>query len=138
MTTALTVHDSVWTKLDAIAGINAYDGEVPATPPLDADGRVHAYAVLYASPGALFASTLAGAQTSMLGSFQVTCVGGDPTRTVWCVDKVRTALAGATVTLDGQSRIIRVRSEDPGPVRRDDDVRPPRHYVPLEFQLFAP
>lgn len=138
MATARTVHDTVWAVLDAIAGINTYDGEVPSTPPVDADGRVHAYAVLYASPGALYASTLAGAQTSLLGSFQVTCVGGDPTRAVWCVDKVRTGLAGATVTIDGQTRIIRARSEDPGPVRRDDDVRPPRHYVPLEFVLHAP
>lgn len=137
MATALAVHDAIWVKLDAVTNINAYDGEVPSTPPLDADARVHAYAVLYAAPGNLHASALNGAQGALLGSGQITCVGGDPTRALWCVDKVRTGLA-TTVTLDGRAYPIRFREEDPGPVRRDDAVSPPRHWVPLEFQVFAP
>jgi len=137
MATALAVHDAVWTALDALTAVNTYDGEVPKTPPVDPDGRVHAYAVLYASPGNQFSTTLTGGQSALLGSFQVTCVGGDPTRALWCVDKVRTAMA-TTVTLDGRAYPIRAREEDPGTVRRDDDVAPPRHYVPVEFLVFAP
>lgn len=136
-TTALSVHDAVWAKLNAITGVNAYDGEVPGNPPTDLDGRVHAYAVLYASPGNLYASALDGSQATLLGSFQVTCVGGDPTRALWCVDKVRTALA-TTVTLGGHVVPIRAREDDPGAVRRDDDKVPPRHWVPVDFQVFAP
>lgn len=137
MATALSVHDAVWPILDAIANVNAYDAEVPKTPPRDEDGRVHAYAVLYASPGLLFSTDLTGNQSALLGSFQVTCVGGDTTRALWCVDKVRTAMA-TTVTLDGRAYPIRAREEDPGPVRRDDDVNPARFWVPVEFQVFAP
>lgn len=135
--TALSVHDAVWTLLDAVTNINAYDGEVPSTPPADPDGRVHAYAVLYASAGDLFSTTLAGTQGTLLASGYINCVGGDPTRALWCVDKVRTALA-TTVTLGGRAFPIRFRDEGTGIVRRDDDVTPPRHWVQLEFQILAP
>lgn len=137
MATALAVHDAVWAVLDAVTNVNTYDGEVPKTPPLDPDGRVHAYAVLYATPGNLHTTNLTGVQSALLGGFQVTCVGGNPTRALWCVDKVRTAMA-TTVTIDGRAYPIRAREEDPGSVRRDDDVSPPRHWVPVEFQVFAP
>jgi hypothetical protein len=132
------VHGSVWALLSAITGVNPFDSEVPKTPPLDEDGRVHAYAVLYFSPGRRHANAMDGNQSSVDGSFQVTCVGGDPDRALWCVDKVLTALVGAAVTIDGVVRRVRLREEDPGTVRRDDDVTPVRHYVPLRFQLFMP
>lgn len=137
MADALSLHDAVWAKLDAITDINAYDGEVPKTPPLDPDQRVHAYAVLYISLGNVFATALSGTQGALLGAGQVSCVGGDPTRALWCVGKVRAGLA-TTVTLDGKSYPIRLREEDPGPLRRDDNVSPPRHWGPVEFQVFAP
>jgi hypothetical protein len=132
------VHDLVWDLLDAVPVVNAYDGEVPKTPPTDPDGRVSAYAVLYFSPGRRHANALDGGQRSVEGSFQVTCVGGDPTRALWCVDRVLAALSGASVTVDGRPRQIRVREDDPGTVRRDDNATPPRHYVPLLFQLHMP
>lgn len=138
MVDALTGHDAVWPLLDAVAGVNTYDGEVPKTPPLDPDQRVAAYAVLYYSPGRRYASSLNGRQESIDGSFQVTCVGGDPTRALWCVDRVNAALAGATVTIAGATRQVRAVEADPGPLRRDDNVTPPRHYVPLRFQLHTP
>lgn len=140
MATSSTLHDVIWARLDALAalaGIDAYDAEVPATPPLDPDGRVRAYAVLYTSPGNLSASALDGGQRCLLGSVQVTCVGGDPSRALGVVDTVRAGLPGS-VTVDGLVRVIRAREEDPGTIRTDPNVWPPRHYVPLEFQLFAP
>jgi hypothetical protein len=140
MATSSTLHEVVWERLDEVAsssGIDVYDGEVPATPPLDPDGRVRAYAVLYASPGRLSASALDGGQRCLLASVQVTCVGGDPVRALGCVDAVREGLVGA-VTVDGVARVIRAREESPGPVRTDPNVWPPRHYAPLEFDLFAP
>lgn len=137
MPTALEVHDAVWAKLDAVANINAYDGEVPNNPPLDADGRVHAYAVLYMSPGRLYAGALNGAQTSLDGTHQVTCVGGDATRALWCIDKVRTGLLGS-ITIAGRVYTIRALDEDPGNVRPDLDKTPPRHYGPVLFRLITP
>lgn len=134
----LTIHDQVWQLLDAAAGINAYDGEVPKTPPLDEDGRVHAYAVLYVGAGRPTALMLDAVQDSLLGGFQVTCAGGDPTRALWCVDRVRTLLVGAEITVDGHTHQVTASDIDPGQVRRDDDVTPPRHYVPVLFDLFIP
>ena len=132
------VHAQVWALLAAVAGVNTYDGEVPTNPPVDTDGRVHAYAVLYLFPGRPTALTLDATQSSLLGGFQVTCVGGDPTRALWCLDKVRAALVGAFVTVDGREHQITASEFDPGSVRRDDDVTPPRHYVPDRYDLFIP
>lgn len=137
MSTSLTLHDVIWARLQAVTGIDVYDAEVPATPPLDPDGRVRAYAVLHASPGNLMASGLDGGQNCLLGSVQVTCVGGDPSRALGCIDAVRSGLPGV-VTVDGLTRVIRAREEDLGPVRTDPVQFPPRHYAPLEFELFAP
>lgn len=138
MVGALDGHDAVWTLLDAIAGVNTYDAEVPKQPPADPDGRVASYAVLYYSPGRRYASAADGKQTSIDGTFQVTCVGGDPTRALWCIDEVYAALAGAVVDIAGTPRRIRVEEFDPGTLRRDDNLEPPRHYAPLRFQLHTP
>lgn len=145
MVTTRAVHDVVWALLDAVTGVNTYDGEIvdaqgkPTTPPRAATSdRVAAYAVLYFSPGRRHANALNGDQRSIEGAFQVTCVAGDPSSALWCVDKALAALAGVSVTVDGVARQIRVREDDPGPVRRDDNVTPPRHYVPLQFQLHIP
>ena len=137
MTTSLALHDVVWTRMETITAVDVYDGEFPATPPLDPDGRIAAYAVLYASPGRLHSTTLDGGQRSLLGSFQVNCFGGNDARALGCVDEVRAAVVG-TVTVDGATRVIRARDEDPGPILTDPNYLPPRHYVPLEFELFAP
>jgi hypothetical protein len=126
----------VWARLQS-AGVDVYDSEVSASPPMDPDGRVRAYAVLYASAGNLMASALDGGQRCLLGSFQVTCVGGDTSRALGCVDAVRASLPGV-VTVDGVARVIRAKEEDVGPLRTDMNVLPWRHYAPLEFDLFAP
>lgn len=138
MPSASDGHDAVWLVLDGTAGVNTYDGEVPKSPPTDEDGRVSSYAVLYYSPGRRYASSMEGRQVSIDGTFQVTCVGGDPTRALWAVDRVIDTLTAAVVTIDGVQRRIRLDEIDPGTVRRDDDVTPPRHYVPLRFRLHTP
>lgn len=132
------VHEPVWALLDGIFGVNTYDAEVPNNPPLDPDGRVHAYAVLYMAPGRPTALTLDATQGSLFAGFQVTCVGGDPTRALWCLDKVRGALVGAFITVDGREHQITASEFDPGTVRRDDDVTPPRHYIPDRYDVFIP
>jgi hypothetical protein len=137
MATSVTLHDVIWARLQTVVGVDVYDSEMPATPPGDPDGRVRAYAVLHTSPGNLMASALDGGQRCLLGSVQVTCVGGDPSRALGCVDAVRAALPGS-VTVDGLARVIRAKEEDTGPLRIDPDVSPPRYYAPLEFDLFAP
>lgn len=136
MATSSSLHDVVWDRLQTIADIDTYDAESPVSPPTDIDGRVSAHAVLYAFAGNLMASALDGGQRCLLGSFQTTCVGGDISRTLGCVDAVRAGLPGV-VTVDGVTRVIRAVEVDPGPPQPDPKWLD-RYYVPLEFQLFAP
>lgn len=136
------VADPVWTLISAIPEVNTYDGEFvdaagkPVTAPADPDGRVHAYAVYYPSPGFAHALLACGGTDSLDFSFQITCAGGDRTRALWCVQQVRNALTGATVTVGGQALQIR-EDGNPGPLRRDDSVSPSRFYVPLIFAINA-
>lgn len=138
MPTALEVHTQLWALME-IDDVARYDGEVTETPPSDpTTKRVHAYAVLHDSPGRLRALTMLNVQDSVNTTFQVTCVGGDPETAMWCVDRVRAAFIGAAVTINDLDYQIAAADVDPGTVRRDDNVRPPRHWVPILFSLFIP
>jgi hypothetical protein len=137
MATSSTLHDVIWARLQTAVDIDVYDAEMPATPRTDSDGVVSAYAVLYTSPGNLMASALDGGQRCLLGSRAGHVCGWRP--------QPRAGLCGrgpcgspGRVTVDGVSRVIRAREENPGPLRTDPNVWPPRHYAPLEFDLFAP
>lgn len=137
----LTLADDVWAILGAVAAVNHFDGEptiptptgAPGDPYWDPDGRVHAYTVFYPAAG-FRSSNRVGAGLSFLDwSFQVTCVGGDRTRCLWCVDKIRSAFTGRRLTLTG-GRAGRIRElGNPGPVRIAQDVAPTRAYLPLDF-----
>lgn len=134
--------DPVWELLDAIANVSTFDGDFvnadgePVAVPADADGRVHAYAVYYPSPGWAHALLACGGTDSLDWTFQVTCAAGDRTRALWCVQQVRAALTGTTVTIGGQE--LQIREEgNPGTLRRDDSVSPSRFYAPLIFAINA-
>lgn len=128
--------DDVWALLQAVTNVNHYRGVVDTSPPKDPDGKVHAHTVFYPGAGRQVATRSCATPAALAWSFQITCVGGDDNRCLWCVDKVRTGLADATVA-DGY--LIRpVRDADPGPVRRDDDTEPPRFYLPLLFGVYIP
>lgn len=133
------VANPIWALIDAVPNVNTYDGEIvnarrePITPPLDDDGRVHAYAVFYASSGLARAITLDADPDVLDFSFQVTCVGGDRERALWCVTQIRKALTGVWVTVAGQQ--LQIREDVSGAVRPDNNTTPPRHFAPLQFVL---
>lgn len=136
------LHDAVWTKLQAVdtanAGLTAYDAIVPLNPPADAQGVTKGYAVLFASPGRLYASALDGSQASRDSTFQVTCGGGDPSYVFWAVSKVQAGLLGP-VTIGASSYLIRAREDfDPGGVQKDETKTSARFFLPLEFRLHVP
>lgn len=149
---ALQLSNLLLGVLDAIPAVNVFDGTVdlpaydPADPAthafwdLDAGGRpvdVHAYAVLYATPGHRQARTIAPLPTNVAAAFQVTCVGADRTRALWCVDKVTTALTGRTITIPGRRGTgVILEPGDTGPLRIDRDVNPHRFYSPLDFAVY--
>lgn len=134
--------DPVWELIKAIAGVNAFDGEIVdengnrVEPPADPDGRVHAYAVYYPSAGWAHALLACGGTDSLDWTFQVTCVGGDRTRALWCVERVRGALSGTAIDVAGQQLVIREET-NAGELRRDDKFTPTRLYAPLIFAVNA-
>jgi len=125
---------AVLTLLQAVTGLNVYDGEVPTSPPTDPDGRVHPYAVLYAGTAPTLRNSLSGTSSESPWTFQVTVAGGDRQRCGWAALKVNGALLDKRLTVAGAttSRIAGV----PGPdITRDDEPRPARFYQPLLFSL---
>lgn len=115
--------------------VNVYVGEVPQTPPVDPDGRVHVYAVLWPGPGTPTQDRLVPIVDGLLWSGQVTCVGGDVTRALACADAVSDALTGRTLDLGGVRTGYLREIGDPGPAREDRDAKPSRWFVPLTYQL---
>lgn len=126
-------------KNDVLARLRAvlktYDGEIPQDDPpaADGDGRVHPYTVLYADAGRAHATTLCETPRDFAWGFQVTCVGGDADRCLWAVARVRGALTGARLAVDGTQSALLVETLDRPLVRRDDEPTPPRHYAPIQY-----
>ncbi|MBO0826210.1 MAG: hypothetical protein J2P24_00370 [Streptosporangiales bacterium] len=130
---ARAAKDDVLARLRAV--IKTYDGEIPQDdpPPVDGDGRVRPYTVLYVNPGSAYATTVCDTPRDMAWGFQVTCVGGDPDRCLWAVTKARTALTGARLTVDGARSGLLAETLDRVFVRRDDEPTPSRHYAPIQY-----
>lgn len=144
MADAQKLADIVWDLLDGIAQVNAYDGEFvdangqPVDPPKDDDGRVHAYAVFYPSPGWAHSILLCADLDSLDWSFQVTCTGGDRARALRCIQRVRDALSDTWITDPDSGQELQINEAgNPGSLRRDDNVSPARFYLPLQFTLNA-
>lgn len=133
-------HAAVLAVLRAIAPgplpaayLGVHDGEV-TSPPNDPTGRVHPYCVLYGGPGDAATSALSAEYIDLWWTFQVTCVAGTPTGAYWARDKVTAALAGAALTVPGRTVLVRPDGHDEGPLRRDDDLTPPRFWIPTGWR----
>ncbi len=134
--------DLVWDVLDglgdliSVTGAIPFRGEIvdgqgnPIDPPVDGDGRVHPYFVAYFGGGRASSLRVAGSRDKTVWSVQVSCVGGDDNRCLWCVDQVRAALTGLRVAGG-----ILVETVEPGPPTRSDNVLPPRYWTPLLYRL---
>lgn len=141
-----TVGNAIWLQLGGeadklfVAGEpNLFRGHV-TQPPANEDGSVENYAVLYSGPGQRFGSRLGSARDSYLGTFQVTCVGADDEACLWTVDRITDRLSGKQIaTLEGgrMRRIVEDLSNQARTVLVDENVDPPRHYVPLLFRISA-
>lgn len=92
------VAHAVFALLEGIDNLNAFDTELPADPPLDPDERVHPYAVFFPGGGNAFSDRLNVIPTDVEWTCRILIVGGDRTRAVWALDKIRAALTGARPT----------------------------------------
>ena len=126
------VADATLALLQAIEHLNVYDGELPADPPLDPDGRVHPYAVFYGGGGNAFGDRLnKDTPTDVAWNCRVLFVGGDATRARWALDKIRAALTGARPT--GGARLKEVL--DDVTIRTETNVVPSRTSGAILYRL---
>lgn len=93
------VADATLTLLKAIPDLGVYDTEKPTDPPLDPDKRVHPYAVFFPGGGHAFGDRLnKDLPTDLSWTCRILIVGGDKTRALWALDKIRAALTGKRPT----------------------------------------
>lgn len=135
---------------DRLAGgwLLVYFGEVPDRVPTlerngvkDPSGRVRSYAVVYPGAGTPDTDTDLGDSADDLDwGVQITVAAGFLDDVLDAADYVHarlhrwrpTGLTGAHT--DG---LTPPPGFDPGPVRRDRDVTPPRFWLPLQYRLTA-
>lgn len=136
MTSPLQLHEALFTLLDGIANITAYDGKVPDNPPVDDSGAVLPYVVLWGSAGFYpdaEAGNLTGVPTGDLDwPVQVTVAAGMAT---WCIDAagtVRAAVLGVRL-ITGAAPL----KEEAGapPIQFDGVTKPGRFFLPLLFRI---
>ena len=117
--------DATVARAQALGGLTVFKGEV-VDPPLiqtggvpDPSGRIAPYVVLYFGAG----SPDAGYEDDCLNA----------------IDRVHAQFFRWAPTVAGLivGRLRPPLGFDPGTVRRDDDVNPPRFYLPLLFTLTA-
>jgi len=143
----LTLSDAVVARLGTLPGVTVYKGEVPDAPPVieaggfpDAAGRVAPYVVIYGSAGTPNTSQadLGDAADDLDWGVQVTVAAGYEDDCLHTVDRVHTALyrwaptgLGAGIVAGGLRPPV---GFDPGPARIDNDVQPPRFWLPLLYR----
>jgi hypothetical protein len=125
------VADAVLTLLQAIPGLNVFDTELPANPPLDPDKRVHPYAVFFPSGGNAFGDRLNDIPTDVKWTCRILFVGGDKTRALWALDHIRAALTGKRPT--GGARLKEVL--DDVTIRTETNVVPSRTSGAILYRL---
>lgn len=111
--------------------------DVPPPTVSDTDRRVKPYVVVYPSPGVAGPDRRLGTlQHGRVFAAQTTLVAGDETALDILVRHVESALHDWRPQL-GRADVGRVRPAgfDPGVSLRDDDVTPPRFWVPLQWRI---
>lgn len=124
--------DQVEALLRTIAtgqGFRSVIDEAIETPPND--DRVEWYWVLYFGPGAPTDDRLVPQPFVSSVNFQVTVAGGTESRCLFGIEQVRAKLSGIEIA----SGLITEVPSDPGPLRVDRGVTPPRQYLPMSYRL---
>jgi len=141
---AQLITDSVQARAQTLSGVTVYRSEVEDNPPrLSGDDRVAPYLVLYPFPGNPGpAGDLGDTAVDLDYTFQATCVAGYSRDCEHLVDLVHPLYFcwTPTVTGLGPSQIGTFKPPpgyDPGPVRIDRTISPPRFSVPLQYRLTA-
>lgn len=139
--TSRPITDAVMARLATLSGINWYRSEVEDNPPrLPNSERVAPYGVVYpfpANPGP--GGDLAGLADDLDYTFQVTVAAGFSSDCEFAADRVHNYLYRWAPTVTGivVGQFVPPPGYDPGPVRIDRTIAPPRFSVPLQYRLTA-
>jgi hypothetical protein len=123
---------ATYALLQAIPDLHVFDTELPSNPPLDPDKRVHPYAVFFPGGGNAFGDRLnQDTPTDVAWRCRILFVGGDMTRALWALDKIRAALTGTRPT--GGARLKEVL--DDVTIRTETGVVPSRTSGAILYRL---
>lgn len=136
------ITDAVLARARTLSALtqSTYEGELPQDPPklpADEEGRVAAYAVIYPfgpTPGPEV--DLGDVGVDLVYTFQATLVAGYRTDLEWLVDRFNALFFRWTPAVDGLAcgPFKPPVGYQPGPIRRNDQVRPPRFRLPLQYR----
>lgn len=132
-------------QLETVPHLNVFLGDVPDDVPViegpdgpDSSGRVAPYAVVHGGAGEPGINpSLAPIPSDFVWRPQVTFAAGYTEDLLAALDRALPAINLWSPVIAGV-RIGHLRPAlgfDPGTFRRDDDIRPPRFYVPTLWQL---
>jgi hypothetical protein len=129
-------------RLKTLTGVTVYRGEVPDQPPKleDGSGRVAPYVVHYPFPGKPGpGGDLAGESDDLEYTTQVSCAAGYVQDCEYLVDRVHQLMFRWTPSVAGVvlGQFVPPPGYDPGPVRVDRTISPPRSSLPLQYRLVA-
>jgi hypothetical protein len=140
----LALSQMIAARLATVPHATGYVGEVlnddgTTLPPLGPSGRIAPYWVLLSGDGSPIDDLPLSADPtgSLSWRFQVRAGAGFHDDTLNVVDQVHTLLDGWIPTLGGYQfgPILSPPGYDPGPVRRLEQVEPPRYFLPCQFVL---
>lgn len=137
------ITDEVYDRLDTLTDVTVYRSEMPTHPPAavgDPEGRVSSYVVLYPfGPKPTSETDLADQTKDMDYSMQVTCVAGYSPDAEYLWDRVHALIYRWSPTVTGVAfgGFRPPTGYQPGPLRRNEVVKPPRFWVPLQYVLIT-
>lgn len=133
----VVLHGQVLQVLDALPGSTAYPGQVPSKLPVDSQGYVLPYIVLYAGLGGDLMDERDLSGLVDVGTrdwpFQTTCVGASSTICLAVARDVSRALTNLPV---GGGFIKPAGYDTPLPLA-DNQVTPARYFLPLQWRLLT-
>jgi hypothetical protein len=132
------VRERLRTKLPptGVPPVAGYLSQATEVPLVDAV-HVQRYWVLHPNGGALFGDVdLVDTTFDITWGFQITCAAGFSRDVYDLKTRVDAALLRWTPLVEGLTcgQLLPPPGFDPGPVRPDQDYKPPRFWLPLQYQ----
>jgi hypothetical protein len=135
------ITDAVVVRAKTLSNLAVYRGEIDtALPTIPNSDRVGRYAVIYPLGGSEGPDPiLDDSSVDLTYGFQINCAAGFVTDAEFLYDQVYALFNRWTPTVTGLvfGSFRPPAGYQPGPARRNDQVQPPRFWLPGQFQIVA-